>query len=134
MFDVPDLDAMSNEELRDLDRVLVRLAIISDAMIRARALYRDGDHEAGRSFETCIEHWIKLLPAWARWRGPKEVSTNSPDKVRQLECLVKICLNWCGCNNGVVTIRGGGGPRGGTTHECARCREVRAALRGEWNP
>lgn len=67
MIDVPNLDAMTDEELKEFDRVILHLAVITDAMIRGRALRLAGDIEAALSWERFADRRVKGLPEWARW-------------------------------------------------------------------
>ncbi len=66
-FEVPNLDGLNDDELREVDRTYTALAIITDAMIRARALRLKGDIDAALSFERFADARIKKLPQWARW-------------------------------------------------------------------
>lgn len=48
----------------------------------------------------------------------------APDLLKALE----ESLEWCGCNDGIVNIRGGGVKRGGTFHKCVKCVAARALI------
>ena len=67
LFDVPCIDALPDDDLAALDKVLTALAVITDAVIRARALRRKGDIEAALSWERLMDSRYRQLPDWARW-------------------------------------------------------------------
>jgi hypothetical protein len=67
LLDVPCIDGLTDDDLAALDRVLTALAVITDAMIRARARRRSGDVEAALSWERFVDARHRQLPEWARW-------------------------------------------------------------------
>ena len=66
-IEVPNLDAMSNEELGQLQEVYYMLSLYASCKISAKSYRENGQITKALANEKYCENVYKRLPMWARW-------------------------------------------------------------------
>jgi hypothetical protein len=66
-FDVPNLDAMDEESLRELGVTFARLSAYAGHRANAMSMRTQGDVEAALASEKAAESQYRKMPSWAQW-------------------------------------------------------------------